>query len=295
MGRTRVALALALLVLPALAGCFEDLERVELESSWEADGELYRGPAVLIAGAPAQLVVEGQISLPADRAVELTGLGGTLTTTNRTIPMQPVRLTLNGETFEAPNATDAEVELTDGDRARLTLLPEEAGGTQLGNTTNWTGEAELTYRYRQGPEFDAGRFSFEANLTLRSVDGLGLGVARTNGTQISSLVFADVPADTRPGQASVQVFRVTPNGISLEAERTTRLELGNGVVIGQLETSVEVREGSGYQILYADSGTSTGVVAYDAGAGDQPVPSPSPIWLLVAATAAAGVLRWRRD
>lgn len=295
MGRTRVALALALLALPALAGCFEDLERVRLDSSWDADGQLYRGPTVLVAGAPVQLVVEGQISLPEDRAVELTGLDGTLSTTNRTILLQPVRLTLNGDTFEPPNATGSEVELTDGDRARLTLLPEEAAGTQLGNVTEWTAEAELTYRYRQGPEFDAGRFSFEANLTARSVEGLGLGVARTTGTQISSLVFSDVPADTSPGQVNVQIFRVTPGSISLDAERTARLQLGNGVVIGQLETSVEVREGSGYQILYTDSGTSTGAVAHDAGASDQPVPSPSPIWLLAAVTAAAAVLRWRRD
>lgn len=295
MGRTRVALALTLLALPALAGCFEDLERVRLDSSWDADGQLYRGPAVIVAGAPAQLVVEGEISLQQDRVVELTGLDGTLSTSNRTVPLQPARLTLDGETFDAPNATGSDLELTDGDQARLTLLPEGADGTQLGNATDWTAEAELTYRYRQGPEFDAGRVSFEANLTPRSVQGLGLGVARTTGTQISSLVFADVPADTRPGQAGVQVFRVTSNGVSLDAERTARLELGTGVVIGQLDASVEVREGSGYQILHADSGTSTGVVAHAEEAGDQPVPSPSLFWLVAAVTAAAVVLRRRRE
>lgn len=295
MGRRTATIALALLVLPALAGCFSDLERVRLETGWDAEARLNRGPVEIVDGLPAMLVFEGTLSVSPDATVELTGVSGSLSSGNRSIGLQAARLSVGDRTMDPDRAVDERITLSDGQTARVTFLPRKANGTQLGNETRWDAHAELTYRFRDGSRFDAGRFVFDGNLTAEPAGPLGVGVARVEKAQITSLVFAD-PLDRAPaGQAQVQVFHVTPDEVTRRANRTTSLEAGTGVRLASLSSPVGIPKGSGYQLVFVDTSEATGVVARSDRPTEQPVPGLGAALVLVAIVSAATSLARRRS
>lgn len=294
MERRRVLLAFALLLVPSLAGCFSDLKRVRLETRWQANGTLATGPTMSVAGAPAQLVVSGSLSIEPAIPVELTGFEATLESANRSVTMHPARLTVGNRTLDAQEAVDDNLELAHEDAVQLTLLPSKAEGTRLIGEGNRSVEVALQYRYRQGDRFDAGRFRFEANLTPEPPSSLGIGVARTNGSRITGLVFETIGLDAQPGRAGVQVFHVTGAGPSLSANRTVQFEAGEGVVTGELNRSVQIPEGSGYLLLRVELGPLHGVVVHADRSGEQALPFPSPLALLAIAGSLAVLARRRR-
>lgn len=285
-------LVFALVAASSVAGCMEDLERVPLETRWMGDGQLSAGPVAGIQDRPAQMLVEGGISISNTSSVTLTGVTGSLEGDNGSVPLQPIRLTVGNRTFDAPEAVDGDVELSSGDRVELSLLPQDGEDVRL-TEGNWTGTAELLYRYRDGSRFDAGRFTFNATLTLEPAPSLGVGVASTNDTGVRSVVFEDLQGQATPGEATLSIFHVGGGGADPVGNRTVELRGGEGVVIAELDTGYRIPEGSGYTLFQLTSGDAVGMAAHPDLTSEQPLPFPGVVLAILAILALAVTVRRR--
>lgn len=293
MASARVWLVVSLLVVPSLAGCFADLERVPLETRWAAQGTLHAGPTESVLGRPAQLAVDGSISIANTSEVVLTGVTGTLEGNNGSVSLQPVRLKVANRTLDAPAAADDELTLSTGERVLLTLLPSHGEDARLPEG-NWTAKAELLYRYRDGGRFDAGRFTFEANLTLQPAASLGVGVATTNQTGVTSIVFEDLAGHAPASEASLSILHVDGDGVEPVANRTVQVERGEGIATVPLDPAYEVPEGSGYTLFRLEAGEHLGVASRPDRAPEQPLPGPGAMLVGLSIAAVAALLRRRR-
>lgn len=293
MARARAWLTLALLVAPALSGCLSDLERVPLDTGWEAQARLSSGPVALVDDRPAQLVVEGPLSIDQAVPVDLTGIEALIETPNATVELTPVRLSLDEATRDAEAAATENARLSDGSQARLTLVPSDGRDVPLPGE-RWNLSAELQYRYRDGDSFDAGRFTVETNLTVERAPSLGVGVARTNATGVTALVFEDKAqqAPTR-GSATVTVYHVGSNAMTQETNRTATLHRGEGVAIAALDEPVAPVEGEGYQLFRLETTTTQGVAVQSDEPAEQPLPAPGALVALAGLVLVAWIARRR--
>lgn len=292
MARLATLLLVASLTLGATAGCLSDIERAPLETRWAAEGTLYETPTATIEDRPAQLVVNGPVTISDNAIVQLTGIQGSLETGNASIPLIPIRVTIQETTFSGSALDDEGRNLSDGDRVQVSFLPRPANETQLTarGETNWSAHAELQYRYRVGDRFDAGRIAFDANLTPQQGDGLGTGAPRTDGNQIQSLVFERINQPPVEGAATARIYHVTADGAELIADQTVELEPGEGVVLASLQDAITIREGDGYLLFTVHNEEMVGTVSQPDTPSEQPIPAPG-VLILVASLAGLAIAR----
>lgn len=287
--------AIALIALvPGLlvgAGCLADLERRVLETGWQADGTLYQGPTGELAGQPVLAVVEGPLSIGEGLVVSLTGIEAELRLPNETVALTPVSLSLGGESVPPQEIGDQDPRLSDGLEVEVALLAAPETGGEIPAAPNATLAVDLQWSYREGDLFDAGRFSFEGDLT--PVDGapLGLGAVERDEGSVQSIVFSAIGLDIVEGPAQLTVHRVTSNGLEAHATVNATLVPGVGVVRASLDEAVAVPEGQGY-LLFHLGGASSGVATLAFEPGEDAVPA-APVVLVLALLALSAVARRR--
>lgn len=291
MDHARVVLVVACAALAAVAGCASDLEREPLDSGWEASVTVHDAPSPLVDERPAQVVVEGPLTVAPDRAVELTGFEGELAAGNATLELRPARIAVDGQARPPAAALGNGTTLEDGTRVRLTLVPAEPQSASLeAGPANVT--VSLQYRHRDGDRFDAGRFTANATGTPVAAGAGGLGVARTGEDGVTSLVFADLDDRLAP-PVTVAAYHVGPDGVTYEGHLDASLSRGEGVAVATLADAEPVPQGEGYLVFRVDAGGVEAAAVQPDHAPDQPLPLPG--WLAFPALAAAGLAAARRS
>jgi hypothetical protein len=287
--QARVLLVAACALLGALAGCASDLERAPHDPAWNATVQAHPAPVGLVDERPAQIVVEGPLALSPADGVTLTGFEASVETDNRTVDLTPVRLAHEGTAQAAGQAVENELGLEDGDRVRLTLVPEAAVRLPV-DRGPLPLDVSLQYRYRDGDAFDAGRFTVEVDATLDDAPGPATGVARVEDGEVTELVFADL--DERvPDAVRVAAYHVG-SSVSYEGHLGASVDRGEGAVTVALAEPHPVPEGSGYTVLRANASGFQAAVLEPDRAEDQALPLPGAA-ALVAGIAASLVFRAR--
>ncbi len=289
---TRAAWTLALVLLATTAGCMADLERLPLNTEWDAAPEaLASAPTLLLDEAPAQAHIAGPINITPSEPVRLTGLEASITVQDQQIPLTAARLDLEDGFREPADVLAEEPPLQTGASVQMTLLPRQAEHIPLDPDHEVNLTAHLQYRYRDGDAFDAGRLTMNATLRPQPAQGPTLGTPRTTDAGVHEIVFKDLNNTLPEGPTQVQAFHVGDT-VELDATIDGNLTHGEGVTLLTLDAAHETRQGDGYTLYRLDTEPPL-VAASPDQAGQDPLPMPVALVALALLSAASLTRRHR--
>lgn len=282
--RRRLALALGLVIaLTALAGCLQDLERRQLEASWAPDVTVDESPLREVRGAPAMVVAQGPVQLPADANVTVTSLQGELSRANTSIPLEPMRVHSGAGTQQAGGAA-GELLLSAGETLTVTFVPADDAPRRASPDRAWNTSLEVQWRFREAEAFDAGRFAVEMNLTPEPVPHLGVGVVERAEGEVDGLVFEAIGVEDLPDELPVEVLRLGGGSVEELEAVDADVTLSDGTVRLGLEDNVTVPEGSGYLVFRLDGVQGTATTGLRATQDAAPFPAVGVLAALAGAT-----------
>lgn len=289
--RHRLALALGLVVAAtALAGCLQDLERRQLEATWTPDVRVDEAPYREVRGAPAMVVAQGPVDVPADVNVTVTSLQGELTRRNASIELQPMRVHTAEGTQQAREA-EGELSLSAGETLTVTFVPADDAPHRASPDRVWNASLEVQWRFREAEAFDAGRFEVETNLTPVPVPELGVGVVERAEGEVEGLVFEAIDVGELPDQVTVEVLRLGGGSVETLDEVEASLVRSDGTARANLADNITVSQGGGYLLFRLDG--VDGTATTDLRASEDAAPFPA-IGALAALAGTAWVAARRR-
>lgn len=287
--RTLVWVLIALLVGPSVAGCLSDLEREQLELTWDPGITVHQGPVHLVDGLPAMVVVDGMVTIDPDATVEITGIEAELQQANQTVELTLARLTVGDRSLRAGDLSETNPELSSGTPVRVTLLPGADQQTRLAPEPVANLSLELQWRFREDERFDAGRLSADRNVTVAQPEDLGLGAAVTTGDAIQTLVFPAVGRQVPTVDQGVDVFAVKSDGTSRLGPAQVTFRQGEGVALADLDQGVDLPDDHGYLVFMLQDGSLTGTAVHGFGEAEQATPGPA-VWLTLGAVVATALI-----
>lgn len=279
MERPRLTLAIGLVVAAVmLAGCLEDVERRELDAEWEPEVTVHEAPFPEVHGAPAMVVAEGPVQLPADAQITVTNLLGELTGENASIGLQAMRVDTDAGTQRADDA-EGEIELSADEELTVTFVPADGAQRRAQADRAWNASLEIQWRFRAEGVFDAGRLTSEANLTPEPVPELGIGVVEREEGDVHRLVFEAIGADELPDEVEVEVLRLGGGSVETLDTPIARLEVSDGTARLTFADNVTVPEGAGY-LLFRLHGID-GVATTSLRTTEDPIPGPGALLAVI--------------
>jgi hypothetical protein len=267
--RLAFAIGLAIAAL-TVAGCIQDLERRQLDTGWQAGVSVDETPVAEVDGAPAMVVVEGAVDVPADVDITLTGFSGELSRENASIPLEAMRVNADEGTRKVADA-EGELSIEAGEQLRVTFVPGDDADRRANPTQTWNASLEVQWRYKADGEFDAGRLEVERNVTPAPVGGLGVGVVQRVEGEVRELVFEAIEVEDVPASLSVEVLQL--GGGSVEAIDTVDADVNRSDGTARLGFAepISVPEGSGYLVFRLDG--LAGTASADLREAEDPIPA----------------------
>ncbi len=287
--RTLVWVLIALLVGPSVAGCLSDLEREQLELTWDPGITVHQGPVQIVDGLPTMVVVDGTVTIDPDATVEITGVEAELQQANQTVDLRLARLTVGERALRAGDLSETDPELSSGTPVRVTLLPGADQQTRLAPGPAANLSLELQWRFREDQRFDAGRLSVDRNVTVTPPGDLGLGAAVTADDTVETLVFPAVGRQVPLVAQGVDVFAVKTDGVSRLGPAEVTFRQGEGVALADLDQGVGLPDDHGYLVFVLQEGPLEGTAVHGFGELEQSTPGPG-AWLTLGAVIATALI-----
>ena len=261
MRRSFALALLAVLASSALAGCLADRQRADLAVEWQADARLWEVPVEIVDGWPAQLVLEATVSLKGADAVELTGLGATVTTGETERALQPMRLVLDdGAGLDPLDLGDETLLLEDGTLVQLTFVPSTPGSARLATNASTPVRVELRWRFAEGDLFDAGRLVLEENRTAAPAPTLGTGAPEVTEGRLERVVFRALEGAAFLGETEAAVYRISAAERSAMSPIRWNVTHEEGISFAAPTPELRLPDGSGYLLLIANEPAGGAVI-----------------------------------